>query len=143
MAAPGQPLARFDLVAADPVDEVIIQPALHHLRWHHQRVAVQSGLDFDIDQLARPQALRGVVELSLGLDCAGGCRDLIVDQAKAALAQLRAATAGIADKGFDPGRLFGREQVVEQGQVLLGQGKLHGNGSDLGHGKQPLGIADP
>ena len=87
--------------------------------------------------------MRGVVELRFGLDGAGGRCDLIVDQAQAALAQRCTAVVGIADKGLDPGRLLGRKQFVEQGQLLLGQGELHGNGINLGHGKQPLGIADP
>ena len=61
----------FDLVAVDPVHEVLIEAALYDGGRHHQRIFVEGCLNFYRHQQARPELLAGVVEFGLGADGAG------------------------------------------------------------------------
>ena len=132
----------FDLVAVDPVNEVLVEAALYDGGRYHQRIFVQGCLNFYRHQQARPELLPGVVEFGLGADGAGVGVDLVVDQGQVTFAEQVAGFAvGVgADVGLDLCALRVVDQALQGRQHLLWQGELDGNRVDLGHGEQALGV---
>ncbi len=132
----------YFVVSQHPVDEVLINAALYHLRRHLERVAFDAGLDFYRHQLPWPELLAGILEVRLGADRTGGRRQPGVDQRQRTFAQQQAVGRTVALIRLDRRRSVLGDQALQGRQHLLRQGKLHGDRIDLRHRKQTLSIAD-